>query len=136
MKTTLGVLLVTFLICATAAAQQLTTALRSHNQPASSADRNMEDRNWIDVLMSQTQQPSSSNDNQAATDLAKKQKKLEVLFPLNVVVIGGAVYTSIGDTLIPWPGGGASGCFDPTGVETAARVEKARAEWAKRSKKN
>jgi len=42
----------------------------------------------------------------------------------------------IGDKLIPWPGGGASGCFDPTGAETAARIERANAAWAKQSKKD
>jgi hypothetical protein len=53
-----------------------------------------------------------------------------------MVMIEGAVYTIVGDTPIPSPGGGASGCFDPTGVETTARIERAKAEWARRPNKD
>ncbi len=48
----------------------------------------------------------------------------------SIVVVEGAVYLTAGDTIIPMPGGGASGCFNPTS-ETAGRVERAKAKYAK-----
>ncbi|MGH9839852.1 MAG: POTRA domain-containing protein [Blastocatellia bacterium] len=46
------------------------------------------------------------------------------------VMVEGAVYLTAGDTIIPMPGGGASGCFNPTG-ENAGKVERAKAKYAK-----
>jgi hypothetical protein len=134
MKTLLGVLLVTSFICATAAAQgkQDKNDQREPDQPASHAKRS-----WLDLMMlSQPQQPAPTNDGKIDDELARKLRTIGIKSAIQIVIIEGAVYTSVGDELIPWPGGGASGCFDPTGVETSARIERASAEWAKRPKKD
>ena len=126
MKTLLGVLLVTSFICATAAAQQ-----KIDQQSA------LEIRAKIESLMNaQSQQPVPTSDDKITAELVRKRPAFEGLFSIRTVMIDGAVYTSIGEILIPMPGGGVSGCFDPTGVETAARVERANSEWAKRPKKD
>lgn len=52
------------------------------------------------------------------------------------VVIEGATYLVLGDTIVPLPGGGASGCLDKDADATAARLARARAAYAQRSKKN
>jgi hypothetical protein len=131
MKTLFGVLLVTSFISATAAAQQKNDQ-QQPTQPAAPAKRN-----FIEMMMlSQPQQPTTTNDGKIDDELARKLRTVDIKFTFPIVVIEGAVYTSVGNVLIPWPGGGASGCFDPTGVETVARIERARAEWAKRPKKD
>lgn len=48
------------------------------------------------------------------------------------LMIEGALYFPAGSTVFPVPGGGASGCFDPTGgTETAAKIERAKARYVK-----
>jgi len=145
MRTLLGVLLVTSFICATAAAQQ-NNDQQQPTQPAAQQNKDqqhptqpvgLEKRNFLQLMMlSQPQKPALTNDGKIDEELARKLQTAEFKFTIKIVVIEGAVYTSVGDILVPWPGGGASGCFDPTGVETAARIERARAEWAKRPKKD
>ncbi|MCI0692006.1 hypothetical protein L0337_08375 [candidate division KSB1 bacterium] len=129
MKTLLGVLLVASFLCATAAAQG------KKDQPQPDQPAAPEKRNYLQLMMlSQPQKPATTNDDKIEAELANQQRTFELKFTIGFVVIDGAVYTSVGDELIPLPGGGASGCFDPTGVATAARIERARAEWAKRPK--
>src|SRR5262245_33333594 len=131
MRTLLGVLLVTSFISATAAAQQ------KNDQQQPTQPVGLEKRNFLQLMMlSQPQKPALTNDGKIDEELARKLQTAEFKFTIKIVVIEGAVYTSVGDDLIPWPGGGASGCFDPTGAETAARIERARAEWAKRRRKD
>jgi len=126
MKPLLGVLLVASFICATAAAQQ-----KNEQRIAPDLRAKIES-----MIKSESQRPVPTNDDKIEAGLNRRPRRLEDLFPIPAVMIDGAVYISVGDMLIPWPGGGASGCFDPTGVETAAKIERARAEWAKRPKKN
>jgi hypothetical protein len=130
MKTLLGILLIAFALCGDATAQQ-------KNDPQT----NLELRAKIESLIkSQSQQPVPTNDDRIEVELTRKPKitRIGTSFPYSIstVVIEGAVFTAIGDTLIPMPGGGASGCFDPNGAATAAKLERARAEWAKLLKKD
>jgi hypothetical protein len=130
MKPLLGILLIAFTVCANATAQQ-------KNDPQNSPDI----RAKIESLMkSQSQQPLPTNDDKVEVELVGKPRIFEIRgsfpFSISTVVIEGAVFTAIGDTLIPMPGGGASGCFDPDGAATAAKLERARAEWAKLLKKD
>jgi hypothetical protein len=129
MKILIGVLLVASFICADAVAQEKNDQQQS-NQTAAGAGRTFLDM----MMMSQSQKSLPANNDKTDAELADKRRKFE--FRFSIVVIEGAVYTTIGDKLIPWPGGGASGCFDPTGAETAARIERANAAWAKQSKKD
>jgi len=126
MKTLLGVLLVASFIHVHSAAQQ-----KNDQQVAPDLHAKIES-----MMKSEFQRPLPTNDDKIEAKLGRKPRKVGDLFSIPTVVIDGAVYISVGDTLIPWPGGGASGCFDPTGIETTARIERARAEWAKRPKKN
>jgi hypothetical protein len=48
----------------------------------------------------------------------------------SLLLIEGALYMPVGNTVLPVPGGGASGCFDP-GTDSATRVERAKARFAK-----
>lgn len=52
------------------------------------------------------------------------------------VMIEGAAYLVIGDTVVPLVGGGASGCLDKDAEATAARLARARAAYAQRLKKD
>lgn len=131
MKTLLGVLLVAFFICATAAAQQKNDQQQPDQPVAPGLRAKIES-----MMKSESQRPVPTNDDKIEAGLSGKPRKFEGLFSIPTVMIEGAVYMSVGDTLIPMPGGGASGCFDPTGVETTARIERAKAEWAKRPKKD
>ena len=124
MKTLLGVLLVTSFIYATPSAQQ-----KTDQQSAPDIRAKIES-----LVKSQSQQPVPTSDDKITVPLVRKRPKFDGLFSARTVMIDGAAYTSIGGVLIPMPGGGASGCFDPTGVETTARIERANAEWAKRPK--
>src|SRR4030095_10363840 len=126
MKILLGVLLVTSFVCATAAAQQKT------DQPSAPDIR----AKIESLVKAQSQQPVPTSDDKITVVLVRKRPTYEDFFSIRTVMIDGAAYTSVGALLIPIPGGGASGCFDPTGVETAARIERANAEWAKRPEKN
>lgn len=131
MKTLLGVLLATSFICSAAAAQQKDDQRQPDRQIAPDLRAKIES-----MIKSESQQPVPTNDDKIEAVLVRKQRRFGGLFPNSIVMIEGAVYTSIGGALIPMPGGGASGCFDPTGVETAARVERARAEWSNQPKKD
>ena len=51
----------------------------------------------------------------------------------NMVFIDGAVYLRIGDSILPLPGGGASGCFSVSS-ETDAKVQSAKAKFAEMQK--
>jgi hypothetical protein len=130
MKTLLGISLVAFALCADAPAQQ-------RNDPQNRPDV----RARIESLIkSQSQQPVPTNDDKIEVELTRRPRIITIgsSFPYSIstVVIEGAVFTVIGDMPIPMPGGGASGCFDPNGAATAAKLERARAEWAKLSKKD
>jgi predicted outer membrane lipoprotein len=131
MKTLLGVLLVASFACATAMAQTKNDQQQSDQPAASGLSAKIEA-----PMQSWFQQPTPAKDDKTQAASGRKRRKVEDIFPIPTVLIEGAVYINVGDTLIPWPGGGASGCFDPTGVETTARIERARAEWAKRTKKD
>lgn len=131
MKTLPGVLLVASFICATAVAQQKNDQQQPDQSAAPGHRTKIEPpaQSWF-------QQPAPVQEDRTKAAPERKWRKVEDILPITTVLIEGAVYINVGDTLIPWPGGGASGCFDPTGAETAARIERARAEWAKRPKKN
>ncbi len=132
MKILIGVLLATSFICMSTSAQSIDQ--RQTDNPAPQ-QRTPPQRTWIELLMlSQPQQ--QTDDGKSNVEQANPQRKFDFGFSIQFVVIDGAVFTVFDDKLSPWPGGGASGCFDPTGVETATRIERARAEWAKRSKKD
>lgn len=123
MKTLLGILIVASSIGATATAQQNNDQQISPNLRAK-----------IEALVkARSQEPVPTSDDKIEGGLVRKQGTSAGLFSGSIIVIEGAVYTSIGDMLMPLPGGGASGCFDPN---AAAKIERARAEWAKRQKKD
>jgi len=145
MKTLLGALLITSFAFATAAAQQKNdqqqpdqpAAQQKDDQQKPDQPAGVEKRNFLELMrLSLPQQPAPTNDGKIESEQVNKQRQVEFLNQFGIVMIEGAVYTRLGATLIPWPGGGASGCFDPTGVETAARIERARAEWANRPRKD
>lgn len=65
-----------------------------------------------------------------------KQSSSESVAVINdsMIMIDGALYFRADDTIYPIPGGGASGCFEVNPLESRARVERARAAFAKTQK--
>lgn len=134
MKTLLGVLLIASFISVTAMAQQPNNQPQPDQPPAPALRAKLEPP--ASAWFQQPAPATPAKDDKTQTAAGGKRLKLADLLPIQTVLIEGAVYLNVGDTLLPWPGGGASGCFDPTGSETAARIERARAEWAKRTRKD
>lgn len=60
-----------------------------------------------------------------------RDAKLE--FTVGWVVIDGALYTRIGNTILPVPGGGASACFSIPS-ENEAKIQRARLKFAEMNK--
>jgi hypothetical protein len=67
-------------------------------------------------------------------DLQNLNEKTATSTDSGFVMIEGATYLVFGDTLMPMPGGGASGCFDKDAEAKAARLARARAAYAQQLK--
>jgi hypothetical protein len=80
---------------------------------------------------SEKQSPTPPRKSEAAPP-ATPQIEESKLIGDSFAVIEGAVYIRAGDTIIPMPGGGASGCFMVNEEEARAKIERARAAFAGR----
>jgi len=62
-----------------------------------------------------------------------KGKNKQIGFLSGLVLIDGALYIRVGNSVLPAPGGGASGCFS-TSVENDAKIQRAQAKFAEMTK--
>lgn len=74
--------------------------------------------------------PMTTSVQESVTQTSTKPSRSSVAeLMANLVVIDGAVYMRIGDSIAPMPGGGASGCFSAAG-ENDVKVQNAKAKFA------
>ena len=92
------------------------------------------------MIAAQQPAPLPINEEKIAAPLsnpvAPAEQNEKLANSAGLVMIEGGIYIAVGDTLVPLPGGGASGCLTTDANASAARLARARAAYAQRLKKD